>query len=141
MACMIAFTNMGCHAQSNVDDKQAMTMLKHFYTIYNTEWATNHDLNKRHVLDSLMNIYCTSSLISKISEPNLDHDMLIKDLYTTVEYLNTITVSKDSTKAGTYIVTYNAPNEDPQGREYIEKVTIHVTVIKEGDSYKIADVK
>lgn len=130
-----------CHAQSNGNDKQAMTMLKHFYTIYNTEWATNHGLNKRQVLDSLMDIYCTSSLISKISEPNLDHDLLIKDLGTTVEYLNTITVTKDSTKTGTYIVSYNAPNEDPQGKEYIEKVIIHVTVVKEGESYKIDDVK
>ena len=141
MVYVMTFINLGCYAQNNDDDKQAIAMLKHFYTIYNTEWATNQSLNTRHVLDSLMNIYCTSSLISKISEPNLDHDMLIKDLYTTVEYLNTITVTKDSTKIGAYIVSYNAPNEDPQGREYIDKVIIHVTVVKEGENYKIASVE
>lgn len=135
------FANSGCQAQQNDEDKRAISVIKNFYVLYNTEWSTNHGLDKRNKLDSLMNLYCTRNLISEVGEQYLDHDMLIKDLYTTVDYLNTITVTKDSTRTATYIVSYDAPSEDPLGNDYVEKVIIYVTVVKEGESYKIDNVK
>jgi hypothetical protein len=140
IVCMV-FANSGCQAQNEVDDKQAMAMLKEFYTVYNTEWATNKNITLKKNLDSLQDKYCTARLINKLREPNLDHDMFIKDLNTDVEHLTTLTITKDSTKANTYIVSYKAPNTDPRGNDYIDQVVIHATVVKEKDRYKIDDIK
>jgi hypothetical protein len=138
---IIALVNSGCQAQQGVDEKQAIAMLKEFYTAYNTVWTTNHGPSKKEKLDSLQNKYCTQNLITKIREPYLDHDLLISDSYTEPEYLSTLSVIKDLTKINGYIVSYKAPNTDPQGKDYIEQITIHVTVVKERESYKIDSVK
>jgi len=97
----MAFANSGCQAQNEVDDKQAMAMIKEFYTVYNTEWATNKNITLKNNLDSLQDKYCTARLINKLREPYLDHDMFIKDLNTDVEHLTTLTITKDSIKANT----------------------------------------
>ena len=139
---IILLTNANCASSQNfTPDKQAIKMLKEFYTAYNTAWSTTkgHELAKK--LDSLQLKYCTKKLIRQVKEAGLDQDPLIGIDYTDVEHLKTLTITNDSTKINTYVVSYIAHTLSASNKPIDEKVVIHATVIKEGKSFKIDTVK
>lgn len=143
IVCALIFFNASCGMESSADSGiEAMNTIKQFYTLYNAEWTSSRNpYEKKHILDSITYKFCTKELVTQIREPDLEHDLFIKDVYTTPEYLNTISVSRDSTSLNTFIVTYKAPLEDPQGKEYIDTVTIYVSVINLDGTYKISAIK
>ncbi|MDB4582935.1 hypothetical protein N9164_07280 [Draconibacterium sp.] len=127
------------------NDKQAISMLEEFYTIYNSAWSSNIDsatlLEK---LDSLQQEYCTDSLRKKLKNLSntygLDHDLLINDYYADSTSLRTLSIVRDSSKDNCYVVTYIVNIEDPTNNPIEQKVTLYVTVVKEEEGYKIDDV-
>ncbi len=142
---IMLLTNYNCaNAQNDLANKQPEQMLKEFYTAYNIAWSTHtapdvHD--KR--LYFLQKKYCTAQLRNELEKRGgLDQDLLIGRGYTDVEHLKTLTVSKDPANANSYSVSYIHPTMDasyrPNGEE---KIVIHVTVVKEGNGFKIASVK
>lgn len=141
---MLVFMSSCGQAQNNTSEKQ-ISMLKEFYISYNDIWSAPPKTIPYDVLvnkaDSLSSIYCTTELRKKAKEW-LDggHDLLRGDFYG-IMIPKTLSVIKDSTKSNEYIVSYTAHDTDPYGKEHTQQVALHITVVKEGNSYKIADVK
>jgi hypothetical protein len=127
-------------AQNNVGDNQVIQMLKEFYIAYNAAWSTAKGEIPIKKLRSLQRKYCTNKLINGIKEEDFDHDPLLGEDYEYVEHLKTVTVIKDRNKENTYIVSY-IDNTTQGGNPIDIKVVLHVTVVKEGGSFKIASVK
>ena len=143
---MLVFMSSCGQAQNNTSEKQ-ISMLKEFYISYNDIWSAPPKTIPYDVLankaDSLNSIYCTTELRKKakeLSDGDGGHDLLRGDFYG-IMIPKTLSVIKDSTKSNEYIVSYTAHDTDAYGKEYTQQVTLHITIVKEGDSYKIADVK
>jgi hypothetical protein len=133
-------------SQYNSSDKEAIQMLKEFYTAYIMAW----DEWKPHTVptvtirktDSLKQKYCTAKLkvdLKKLFKAEgLDHDLLINDEPTDMKHLKTLTVIKDPAKRNAYLVSYMDSNFTPTGKAIEKKNIIHVTVAKEAGRLKIA---
>ena len=125
----------GVQAQNTPSDKQAIAMIREFYTAYITGWAkqppTLDDMRK---IEALKKRYCTASLLKKIDaqvRPEADPFIFAQDIDT--EWLKTMSVKKDVRKFNSYIVSYlSYPNS---------KTIIHLTVIKQGDKFKIMAIR
>jgi len=128
-------------AQNVVDDKQAVQMLKEFYTSYNTAWSTTKGFVLTKKLDSLQLKYCTKKLRREVKESGLDQDPLIGIDYTDVGHLKTLTITRDAAKKNSYVVCYIAHTLSAANKPIDERVIIHVTVIKERGKLKIESVK
>ncbi len=136
--------NIGCVRAQN-DEKQIVIMLKEFYTSYNSVWARGSKpaiLKKE--LDSLFQKYCTNNLRNEVEKlfqsQGLDHDIFTNDFGTDNESLETMSITKDSTKINDYIISYIVNTEDPSNRKIKQRVTIHIAVAKETEGYKISAV-
>ena len=148
MICAIlAIANSCGQTQNKAAEKQAKNTLleyysKHFYVWENTPISNTVPVNVlREKLDSLMQKYCTSKARSEAIQAfeNVGADWLTKDL---VGDLNeNLKVKKDSTKGSEYIVSFTATYLDIPTKPVRENVVLHVTVVKEGESYKIDSVK
>lgn len=120
-------------------EKEAEKMLKDFYTNYLTVFATEPPgASSQKKLEMLQKQYCTEAFFKKIPDiiEQTDSDPFLKAQDSDIGYLKTLTVSQDLQK-DEYIVSYIA---DAAPGEKIT-ITIHITVIKEGDNYKIDSVK
>lgn len=134
-------------AQNNTSEKQVENMLMDFYSKYVYIWENTpiNDAVPVNVLygklDSLIQKFCTSKLRNKAitTFQEADADWLTNNL---VGSLNeNLKVEKDTTKEDGYIVSFAATYTDAPGGQTKKQVTLQVTVVKEGESYKIADVK
>jgi len=131
ITCTIAISSINiAQAQSEIEPKQAIQIIKEFYTAYNTAWSANvtpKELDQR--LDSLKMKYCSIALMIDL-KGDIDHDVLINDQYTDVHHLKTLSVSKDKSKVNSYIVSYIAPTTNPENKPIEEEVVIYLTIIK-----------
>ena len=138
------FGIIGCvHSKDDSDIKIAM--LKEFYISYNSIWGSDSDFGIIvRELDSMRQKYCTEKFILELNEEveshGYDHDILTGDLSADENYLQDISIVKDSLMKNWYIVSYKATIEANSKPEKIE-VKLQVEVIKEDDKYKINDVK
>lgn len=129
-----------CQVQKIINEKEAISMINKFYTNYNREWSTGNPNTLKQRLYSLQNKYCTNRLIKKIRDPYFEHDPLTNDIYTDMDFLNTLSIVRDSSKSNTYVVTYIAHNpyyskvhrKDPK-----EKVNIRLQIVKYNGELKI----
>lgn len=130
----------GCNAQTNVNDKQSIFMLKEFYTAYSKVSLRIEDLPK---VDSLQEKYCTLQLRKEAKKYLEDgHDLLTDDWGISKESLTSMGITKDSTKENTYVVSYIVDSYPVAPDKPVKKqVKLYVTVIKEGESYKIDSVR
>jgi hypothetical protein len=134
---LLSMTNCDCaQAQNKPSDKQAITMLKEFYTVYITElskWPINST-----ELNTIKKKYCTSSLLSKIKAQfksgQLSADPFLQAQDFDISWLKTLSVNRDSKKLNGYNISYI----DSEAKE---KVVIRLTVIKQGDGHKIASIR
>jgi hypothetical protein len=135
----------GCSSYQH-DENEITDMLREFYVAYNTAWVTERGQVLVGSLDSLKEKYCTEnfrmSLDEQFENHGLDHDILINDFYADLELLNSsLSVTKDKDNINAYFVSYAADIEESASNPANMKVTIHVFVEKEGDTFKISDVK
>jgi hypothetical protein len=134
----------GEQAKQNINDP-SIKMLKEFYTAYNTAWSTADGNVLIKKLESLRSQYCTVAYQKKFKEEfkevGLDHDELVNDAATDVAHLNTLKVVKDLKKANEYIVSYMVFGKDVSKNPLREEIVIHVFVMKENGTYKIAAIK
>jgi len=142
---LIFFNSCGI-AQNNTFEKQAENMLLEYYTKHFQVWgipSLPSDV-RYEKLDSLMQKYCTSKLINEAKEAfeNVGVDFLTNDL---IGNLNeNLKVERDTINENDYIVSFVsdiATYIDAPGEQTKKQVTVYVTVIKEGDCYKIDSVR
>jgi hypothetical protein len=134
-------------AQNNNSEKPAEAMLldfysKHFYIWENTPVSNTCPVTVLYEkLDSLMQKFCTSKLRKEVRKvfDNVGGDLLTNNL---IGDLNeNLKVVKDAKMENDYIVSFLATYFDAPGGHSKKQVAVHVTVIKEGESYKIDSVR
>jgi len=125
-------------AQNRPYDRQAFMMLKEFYTAYITEWSkltTPINLTK---LNAIQRKYCTASLLSKIKAQlksgQLDSDPFLQAQDVDISWLKTLSFNRDSRILNSYTASYIDSVSN-------EKVIIHLTIIKQGDNFKIMSIR
>jgi hypothetical protein len=146
ISTILIFINCCGTAQNNASEKQAENMLLEFYTKHFQVWE-NSSLSSEgryKTLDSLMQKYCTSKLRNEAREvfKNVGADFLTNDLIGDIN--ENLKVEKDAANEFLYIISFIsdiATYADPHGEQTKKQVTLHVTVVKEGDIYKIDSVK
>ena len=125
-------------AQNSTTDKQTIAMIKEFYTAYITAFSespTSANLNKQFALPKK---YCTASLLRKInSQEYIEADPFIFAQDTEPLMLKSLSVEKDLRKANSFIVSYRYHTTPG----HTDKQVIHLTVIKQGENFKIASIK
>ena len=142
---LISISSCGA-AQNNTSEKQAVTMLLEFYAKHFQVWGIPSlppDV-RYEKLDSLIQNSCTSKLRNEARETfeNVGADFLTNDLIGNVN--ENLKVERDAANENGYIVSFIsdiATYADAPGRQTKKQVTLHVTVVKEGESYKIDSVK
>jgi hypothetical protein len=131
LICMTSFYSV--QAQNNLPDTQAVKMLGDFYTSYMTEFD-NLSSGHKHRTDAILKKYCTASLINKIPKlaDKLDSDPFLNAQDSDSSWVKSLVINKDLKTPGVYIVSYHDGNNTNS--------IIHLLVIKQMESYKIADV-
>jgi hypothetical protein len=119
-------------SQQKKAEKEVSKMLKDFYTSYMNIILSNSFKFNPHNSDSIMNIFCTDSLIKEISNPELDqgYDPLVKAQAFDYDCLKTLTLKKDLTRDDLYYVSYIKPYS-------MIKETIKLLIVNENGNYKI----
>jgi hypothetical protein len=106
-------------------------MLRTFYTNYITEISETSDVKKEiSYLDSLTHIYCTSSLLEKIKNEELDYDPFINAQDADIECLRTLTINKDAEVSNLYVVSYLETYS-------FQQINIKLLIVKQKNCYKI----
>lgn len=130
--------NTYVQAQAKPLDKQAISMLKKFYTAYFEAWSrppTSDNLKK---IKSIQREFCTTSLYNKIiaqyKSQHIGADPFTQSQDINIAWLNTLSFNKNLSELNGYIVSYTEPASK-------EKIIIHLTVIKQGNLFKISDIK
>jgi hypothetical protein len=141
--CLILLVDNGCaSAQNNVPEKQAVQMLREFYTAYSKIKFT---VKYRNQIDSLQKKYCTIKLRKELKEEfkagGLDHDPLTNDYGMDDVKLKTMLIKRESATVNVYSVSYTTSTTSPANKPIEEKVTLHVAVAEETGVLKIASVK
>lgn len=137
----------GCErAQNTNSDMQIIQMLKNFYSEYNAVWSTKPPLAidvLERKLDSLNARYCTTKLrmeAKKSLQGDYGKDILTND-FPGIDGFDNLNIEKDINTENGYIVFYSHVFNDIPGKPSEHKVKLHVTVVKEGENYKIDSVR
>lgn len=141
MPLLVAFTVMRCSTSQPQNAQSPEDFILMFYKSYHSIWASEDLFNKRQSLDSVLQMYLTQELFSKVKEPNLDHDLVIKDHYTTPEYLHTLAVAKIENGENCFVVSYKAPGETPSGDIQLVDIKISICLIKIDDAFKVSSIE
>jgi hypothetical protein len=142
---MFIFTFSCGQVQNNSSNNEAEKMIREFYTAYNIAWSRvpTPEILVRN-LDSLQRIYCSENLRKKLKKQfdaeGLDHDLLTNDQAADVNYLEKLTIKKDSANANTYIISYVEDYTSPSNKKEFKMAIIHLSVVKEKETYKIDNV-
>jgi hypothetical protein len=140
LICLLFTFSSSCGQtiQNNSTDKEAEKMLKDFYTNYFSAFVEPPSELSQKKLDMLQKQFCTEAFNKKIPEiiEQTDGDVFLKAQDSDIKYLKTLTVSKDLQKEE-YIVSYIA---DATPEEKIT-ITLHITLVKVGNNYKISSVR
>lgn len=124
-------------AQNKPSDSQAIEMLKRFYFAYNAAWSNSHTGVPFKKLELLQRRYCTKKMRKEVKEEGVDQDPLLGADNTYAEHLKTIKVTKDPVKSNVYTVSYINHTMGGDYKPADIGVVLHVTVVKEGKSFKI----
>lgn len=125
-------------AQNRPFDKQAITMLKEFYLAYFTASSKLPTPVNLRDIEALKKKYCTDKLYSKIKAQYksgyVEADPFTQSQDINIAWFKNLSFNKDLGKLNNYNVSYMEPYSN-------EKVTIRLTVIKQGNDFKIASIK
>jgi hypothetical protein len=134
---MIAVISMAIfnrvQAQNSSRDTLAKTMLVDFYTSYMKEF-TDLSSAREHKINAIIKKYCTTSLINKIPKlaDQIDSDPFLKAQDSDSTWAKSLVIKKDLKRPSVYTVSYRDGSNT--------NTTIHLFVIRQKESYKIADV-
>jgi hypothetical protein len=133
--CLHPYRSVQAHNAPS--DRQAIAMLTEFYTAYITAFSKLPTPDALKKLDALPKKYCTAHLLRKINaryqQGHVDADPFTHSQDVDLSWLNTLAVRKDVKSANSYTVSYG------DGASTF-KVVMHLTVLKQGDRFKIAAI-
>ncbi len=140
LVCILFTFSSSCGQtiQKNYTEKAAEKMLRDFYTNYFNVFVEPPSASSQKKLEMLQKQFCTESFYKKIPEiiEQTDGDVFLKAQDSDIKYLKSLTISKDLQREE-YIVSYIA---DAMPEEKIT-ITLHVTLVNEGNNYKISSVR
>ncbi|MCI0523538.1 MAG: hypothetical protein L0Y37_07795, partial [Bacteroidales bacterium] len=137
----------GCNAQNGMTkEKEIVEMLKTFYESQGAIWSIPASeistILFEQKLDSLAEMYSTPKLRKEATEWLDDgHDLFTNDWGIRSKDIGTIEIKRDMSKNDAYIVTYTTFLDNPGNNPQKKYVTLNVTVVMDGKSYKIDSVK
>jgi hypothetical protein len=136
----ILFVSYGCNAQKS-EEETIVKMLKEFYIEYSGIWSIpSSDISPENFdkkLDSLSRKFCTQQLRKEAKEYlENGYDLFTNERGISNTSLSTLTITS-SLKKYVYVVSYEL-NSSIESK--IEKVFFNVTVVKEGENFKISSV-
>lgn len=123
------FFNGFCQGQDSTTDRQVVKMLKAFYVSYITE-NSKMPVNIKSVV-AIRKKYCTANFINKIEKQELDYDLILNAQDCDLEWLKTLSVTKDTKRSYTYVVSYI----DNYSKK---RNTINLVVVKEKEVFKVS---
>ena len=139
------FGIIGC-AHSKDDNDIKIAMLKEFYIAYNVAWGSASDFNIMiKQLDSLQRKYCSKEFKKELDNLfesyGISFDIILDNIRANEKYLEEISIVEDVSRDNLFIVSYTGINKDNNFKPIDKEVNLQVEVLKEGDEFKINDVK
>jgi hypothetical protein len=138
--CILLFFVESCGNPIKNQSKEvaAETLLKDFYTDYITLFVQSPCAENQRKLEMLQKQFCTKDFYKKIPEiiEQTGGDVFLKAQDSDIKYLKTLKIVKD-VETDEYVVSY-------QGDATIDQkvvVKIYLTLIKEGNDFKINGVR
>jgi len=119
----------------NFDNKQAIAMLKEFYTNY--LYAIDSRPRHKEKVDSIVNKYCTKQMLKQLEQAvteEWDYDLFLNGQEYQVEWLKTMSIYADSVNTNNYIVEFKY-YDDLFEKEVQHKIKLHL--VKTDNDYKI----
>ena len=118
-------------AQENKSEKEMICMIKNFYTAYITE-NSKMPIDTLQI-DALKKKHCTTSLLLKLENEDLDYDPFLNAQDCDINMLQSLNIKKAQVATDVYIISYLAEgHEDP--------VVIKMKVTKKGDAWMIDEI-
>jgi hypothetical protein len=112
----------------------ATAMLRQFYIAYMTAFNDTSTTDVEKELATLQHSYCTASLLKRIPQlaDKIDADPFLQAQDNDSSLAKSLVIKRDPKKPSVYIVSYldGTPS----------KAAIHVSVVREKEGYKLADV-
>ena len=131
---IILFNVISCKSQStSFDDKEISSMLKDFYTNYIVERSKMPEDFKK--IDSILKKYGTADLQHQIRNEDIDYDLLLNGQFCEKEWLNTLTIKKDSNDSSIYKVSFGYMADGKRKQKIVK-----LQIMKDSTSYKINKV-
>lgn len=131
---------LSIESSKNEIDKGAVIqkMLKEFYSAYIKEFANENIAESERKLDSIEIKFCTKSLLDSISNEfehnELDYNPFVKAQDVSLDWIETLTVSKLSGSENKFNVQYL---DKYSGKA----INIYLTVVEENGSFKISSLR
>lgn len=145
---LITFIFESCciKAQNNSSDNKIEKMIRNFYTEYaiilnSTPISIPADLlNER--IDSIAQKYCTKKIrIESKKWFENGQELFTNDYGIVLESLKKFTVSSIPFFNNIFIIKYTTTNSDASDRKVTQNVVLHISIIKEHDTYKINEIR
>jgi hypothetical protein len=128
------FNGISCKRQSaNFNDKEITGMLKDFYTSYIVERSKMPENFKK--IDSTVKKYCTIDLQNQLKNEDIDYDLLLNGQFCEKEWLNTMSINKDSNDNSIYNVSFEFMADGKTKQKNIK-----LQIVKNNVEYKINKV-
>jgi hypothetical protein len=135
--CFTILSGCNISEQSKFSEKKIVSTLKEFYSEYISEGNKLISEEQYAAILKIRQKYCTQRLLDEIDKYTkivvIDYDPFTNAQDFDINWLKTLNISKDSVKNDIYHVSYY---ESYRGK--YEKIKL--SVVKEGDSYKIDKV-
>ncbi len=128
------FNGISCKSQSaNFNDKDINGMLNDFYTSYIVERSKMPENFKK--IDSIVKKYCTIDLQNQLKNEDIDYDLLLNSQFCEREWLNTMSIKKDSNDNCIYNVSFEYMADGKTKQKNIK-----LQIVKNNLEYKVNKV-
>lgn len=108
-------------------------MLRDFYTSYIVERSKMPEDFKK--IDSILKKYGTTDLQNQIRNEDIDYDLLLNGQFCEKEWLNTMSINKDSNDSSIYKVSFDYMVDGKRNQK-----SIKLQIVKDSTGYKINKV-
>jgi len=128
------FNGISCKSQSeNLNEKDITGMLNVLYTSYIIERSKMPENFKK--TDSIVKKYCTIDFQNQLKSEDIDYDLLLNSQFCEKEWLNTLSIKKDSNDNSIYNVSFEYTVDGKTKQNNIK-----LQIVKNNLEYKVNKV-